>query len=792
MKYSYQWLKDLSKTEKSPREVADLLTRHAFEVEGVEECFSGLSDVVVGEILEVRKHPNADTLSLARVAVDVEKTDVRSIVCGAKNINAGDRVPVALPGAKLPNGMQIRETIIRGEPSAGMLCAADELGLGMDHSGIVQLSKDAPIGVSFAKAFGKDDAVIELSILSNRGHDALSHIGIAREICAIEGRKGVFSVPKNFASVSDSSNFHISLEQGLCRRYIGAVLDGIVVEDSPKWMQNRLQSCGIRPINTVVDVTNYVMLELGQPMHAFDAERIQNADASISLSARSAYEGEAMTLLDGSQKSLSENDIVIANEKEILALAGIMGGESSGISASTKSIVLEAACFHPARIRETRMRLRIETESSYRFERELDPNIAEVAMRRAIELLIDIAGATPRMISDVYPDPLNAWTIAFLPSEVEKLLGVSVTINQCVSILENLGCVVLQKGNAIEVSVPTYRIDLQNTQDVIEEIGRISGYDRIAPAVLMSAVESRPKDAHLALEDELRNAFANAGAEELMTYAFCGDDTLQLFGGDSKNNFSLQDPMSPEWVYMRTDIVPSLLQKTEENLRYCESFCLFEVGKTYRRIGDGEPKEERKVAAVFSGGAKEVFGGEFFALKGTLDRVFSDIGIGEWSVSVSENIPNFMHPARFGNIMVANSSLGYIGEAHPLILQKMGIKKRISVLEVSLEKLIAFCSHRKRFVPMPKYPFVERDISLSVPKRVLAKDISESICAEAGSALKRIELFDVFETEAERSLAFHLWFGSDERTLGSAEVDVLFANIVKTAEAISGVKAKVV
>lgn len=791
MKYSYQWLKELSHTQKTPQELAELMTKHAFEVEKIEE-YAALSGVIVGEILHVQKHPGADTLSLVQLAINSEKTDIRSIVCGAKNIQVGDHVPVALPGTTLPNGANIQNTVIRGEQSDGMLCAEDELGLGSDHSGIVQLAKDTKIGASFSQATGRDDVIIELSILSNRGHDALSHEGIAREICAIEGRQFIapdFSLTQN---CSDPGLLRISVEKGVCRRYVAALVDGISSFSSPLWMKNRLRLCGIRPINGIVDVTNYVMLELGQPMHAFDADRINNnAETGVSLSVRSANQGEHMVLLDGSEQVLSEGDIVISADKKILALAGVMGGENSGITESTHAIVLEAACFRPTRIRETRMRLRVETESSYRFERELDPNLAERALCRALELLAQFSNARLRDFIDSYSDPSHSWTVQFDPKKAEKLLGMSVDSVRSISILRCLGCNVSEEESGLSVMIPPWRLDLKTAQDLIEEVGRVLGYDYIIPSPLVSIVKSYPKDPMLVLENDIREAFVSSGAHEMVTYALYGPEDIQFLGEEKDQHYSLQDPMSGENAYLRTSLVPSILKKVQENLRYDDQFCLFEIGKTYRKVDDYDPRETRKVSATVVGYAESRSGGDFFVLKGMVERMFEMLRIEKVSFQLPENVLSFMHPARCGVISVQGEIIGYIGEIHPAVAKKMDVKKRTAVMEISLEHLLKKRT-AQQFSVLPKYPFVERDISFCIPKQLPAQSVADCIVAHAGSFLRRVELFDIFENGLERSVAFHLWFGSDEKTLGSAEIDGVFSNIVKGVETLDGVKAKIV
>jgi len=477
MKYSYNWLKELSDTKKTATEIAKLITLHSFEVESVEKVGSAFEGIVVGEILEISKHPNADKLQLTKVSIGND--EILDIVCGAKNIAVGDHIPVATVGTKMPVGFEIKEAEIRGEKSFGMLCALDELGLGTDHSGILQLDKKTEIGATFASVINNSDEVLDIKVLPDRAHDAVSHVAMAREIVALEPARNASHSDAGGGGEMDydydglvlenkkAKNLKVKIENNsLCKRYIGAVLSGVQVKASPDWMKARLEACGLNAINNVVDATNYVMLELGQPFHSFDGDVIGNE-----IIVRTAKKDEELVLLDDSKIKLTNDDIVIAGKNGVLALAGIMGGKNSGISNETKNIILEAANFKPLSIRKTRSRLGLFTDASSRFEKELDPNLAEKAMVRVIEILEHTANATFEGMVDEYQEKIKPWTVELSLAYVDKLLGVAVPLKISEKILTSLGVKVKIKKDVILAEIPTFRIDLKSQEDLIEEIG---------------------------------------------------------------------------------------------------------------------------------------------------------------------------------------------------------------------------------------------------------------------------------------------------------------------------------
>ena len=568
----------------SVEKLADNLMLHSFEIEGIEKL-ENLKDVVVGEIMEISKHPNADKLRIAKVNIGKE---VLQIVCGAPNIEVGQRVPVALVGAKLPasplggsKGFEIKEAEIRGVKSFGMLCAEDELGLGTDHSGIMILKKNAKLGQPIAKIFGLDDVSIEIDVLANRGHDALSHVGMAREIAALEGKKVEYDYDGLGVAKKKTEALLIEVkDKNLCPRYVGAVMKGITVEDSPQWIQNRLKMSGIRPINNIVDATNYVMLELGQPMHAFDFDKISDGQKA-NIIVRKAAKGEKLKLLDESVKELGENDIVIANEKEPIALAGVMGGLGSGVSKNTKRIVIESANFNASSIRRTRMRLGIISDAALRYEKDIDSNIAEKAMARIIEILEHTAGAELEGVKDVYPKKVNPWKIKLRLDYANKLLGETVPAGTVKKILRSLDLKVAGSGKNISVGIPTFRLDLRTEEDLIEEIGRIYGYEKIksrAPLVSLQPAKINEKRIFARL---VKDVLVSQGFSEMYNYSFYSQRDANLAQLGSLKHLELENPANPDQALMRVSLVPNILKNTRENLKYFREFEIFEIGRVY-------------------------------------------------------------------------------------------------------------------------------------------------------------------------------------------------------------------
>lgn len=799
MKYSYNWLKELSGTKLSAEKVADLLMLHSFEIEGIEKGGNNLGNVVVGEILEISKHPNADKLQVTKTNIGKE---VLQIVCGANNISVGDKVPVALVGAKLPGGFEIKEAEIRGVKSFGMLCAQDELGLGNDHSGIFILDKSAKVGESLAKILDANDCALEIDVLANRAHDALSHVGIAREICALENKKMKYAFDDIKLKNRKTEKISVKIEDNkIAKRYIGAVIENIEIKESPEWMKSRLEKCGMRSINNIVDTTNYVMLELGQPLHAFDFEKIEK-----NIIVRRAKKDEELKLLDESVKQLSENDIVIADSKKAIALAGVMGGFDSAIDEKTKTIVLEVATFDATSIRKTRMNLGIPTDAALRFEKDIDPNIAEKAMTRAIEIVEHIANGKMEGVVDVYPKKVSPWKIKLDIEYVNNLLGEKIAPKKMADILKSLGIKVSQKGKFIEGEIPTFRLDLKTQEDLIEEIGRIYGYEKIKSEAPMASVVVPNINEKRVFERQIKNILASQGFSEVYNYSFYSKHDAEAAQLDPVKHLELQNPANPEQALLRISLIPNILKNVKENLKNYKEFNIFEIGNVYHKRQLILPEEKTMLIGAIildKKGSKEEkqdkrHGSVFFAAKSQADGILEHLGIADFyydnfKITPAENSAALWHISRSAEIKLEGSgeAVGFIGEINPLVLEQFDIRNRIAMFEFDLQKLQQVFSQEREYEPIGKFPVVTRDISLIAGKDIRVDEILMVIQKAGGKIVLDVDLFDAIDfADNTSSFAFHIILGNNDRTLTGKEIDDAINSIIMHLESDLNVKVR--
>lgn len=786
MKYSYNWLKEISKSKSGPEKMVDNITMHSFEVESWEKIEQKIDNVLVGKILEIKKHPNADRLQLVKVDIGKKKLD---IVCGAKNIKVGDKVPVALVGAKLANGMEIKETEIRGVKSFGMLCAEDELGLGDDHSGILILDNKEKIGEFF---WDFKDAIFDIKVLPDRAHDALSHIGMACEAAAAEGRKINLDLEKIILSKKRSAKLRVEIEdKKLCPRYIGAVVENVEIKSSPLWLKKRLLVCGVRPINNIVDATNYVMLETGQPLHAFDFSEIKGAKIVV----RRAKIDEKIKLLDESEKKLTSNDLVIADENRALAIAGVMGGENSGINAETKIIVLESANFNAENIRKTRISQNIRTEASDRFEKDMDPNLAEKAMARVIQLVKEIAGGELEGVVDVYPKKMKSWKIKLDSNYVNSLLGEKIPKAKAVNILESLG---IKISKNLECTIPTRRLDLRDQENLIEEIGRIYGYGKIRPQAPHIKLAYPQANEKRLFERNVKEILAGVGFDEIYSYCFYSARDVELAQLGPMEHLELQNPMNPEQALMRVSLAPGILKNIRENLKNFNELHIFEIGKAYLASKNVLPEEKRMlVGAVVLENDSVKKAESFFQAKGFLDILLERLGMDDWyydefDVSSRETMNLLWHGGRVAELRTeeGNSEFGIIGEINPLVLADFDIHKRVAMFEIDLDKMQKISESEKEYQPISKFPTVSRDISMLAENDVRVDDILKNIQKIGGDLVLDVDLFDIFEKDGRNSFAFHIVFGDDSRTLEKREVDLLMEKISASLEKELGMEVR--
>lgn len=712
MKYSYNWLKKLSGTTKSPRQLADFLTMRAFEVEGVEKI--------------------------------------------------------------------------------------------------------------------KRDTFIDIDVLANRGHDALSHVGMAREICALEGKTLKYKFSKlqfKKGSTLNQKRLNLSVnikDRNLCSRYIGAIMENVEIKDSLQWMKDLLEVYGINSINNIVDATNYVMLELGQPLHAFDFDKIKDElriknNESIKIIVRRARSGEKIKLLDGDEKELSKDDLVIADSSKALAIAGIKGGLDAGITNSTKTVILESASFNAVNIRKSRTRLGLKTDSSDRFEKEIDPNLAETAMARLIEILS--AGRQMRGkvvdVADNYPKKVLPWKIKLDLNYVNKLLGENIPKDTVVKILKSLGLLVTSYGLRVTVTIPTFRIDLKTQEDLIEEIGRIYGYENISSQAPVAYVKPAKVNEDRLFEREVKNILAGNGFSEVYNYSFYSAHNAELAQLGTIKHLELENPMNSSQAWLRISLIPNILKNIIENLKNFNEFNIFEIGRayypSYAKTSASKPnksvlpeEKNRLVGAVILEAknkklkVKSIKATEFYTAKGYMDALLQKLGIldyyyDDFNASPVDTFVALWHQGRSAEIKIKGSGkkIGYIGEINPLILTEFDIHQRVAMFEIDMAKLKEISESEREYKPISKYPAVERDISMIAKENIRVNDILYNIQTSGGNLVLDVDLFDIYDFEDNTSsYAFHIIFGSEGRTLKSEEVDKLMQKITSNLEKDLGVKVR--
>ena len=780
MKITYSWLKEYVDFPWDWPELVERLTMSGLEIEGVEDLAAQLDGVVVGHVLERQPHPDADRLSVCRVDVG---DAVHTVVCGAPNVAAGQKVAVALPGSRLPNGMEIKKAVIRGVESSGMICAEDELGLGDDHAGTMVLDESLTPGTSFAASAGLDEVMLDFEVTPNRP-DCLSLWGIAREVRALTGaelRMPACEVTESGPPAAASVAIDIEDAQG-CPRYVGRVVRNVRIGPSPEWLQRRLQAVGQRPINNVVDVTNYVLQELGQPLHAFDLAKL--ADDRIIV--RRARPGEKMESLDEIERELTEEILVIADGRKAVALAGIMGGADSEVSAATTDILLESAYFDPTRVRRGKSLLEMQTEAAMRFERGADWEMAPVAIDRAARLIAELAGGdvAPERL-DLFPNPPQLPHPSARISRVNQLLATDLDGAAICHTLELLGCQVEQEGDLLQVVPPSYRPDLLREADLIEEVGRIYGYDRIEGSQQASPAWLKPLEPHLALQREMRHTLSGLGFDEVASNTIVERKWLELSG--EKGAVELANPPTENQAVLRTTLIPSLLDIARRNFNQrAASVAVFELGRCFQQLPDApEHREYTCLSGLWSGqyavspwqaDRREV---DFFDLKGSLEALLVDVDLCFESATFSS-----LRSGRSARVLVDGRPCGYLGEVKPSLCSSFAIERPVYIFELNFQTLVETRAERASdFVPLAKYPPIERDLAVLLREDVSSAEVVEQIGATAPRLIESVALFDLYQGDqipaGQKSLAFSIRLRAPDKTLKDRQADALIDQILK-------------
>jgi len=799
MRVSLKWLKDLVDIDLSVAALCDRLDMTGTKVEVVRSLGEALEGVVVGQVLAREPHPDADKLSYC--SVDVGDATPRKIVCGASNFSQGDKVPVALVGATLPGGMTIKRAKLRGVESEGMMCSAAELGAAGDASGLLILPEDAPVGMAYAQYAGIGDTVIELEVTPNRP-DCLSMVGVAREVGAVTGkcfREPRISVLEN-GTTPAADLVSVTIEDpALCPRYTARVIRNVKIGPSPEWLVERVTAAGARSINNVVDITNYVMFELGQPLHAFDLGTIAIEDGKSAIVVRPAREGERLTTLDGQDRALTPDTLVIADPSGPVALAGVMGGDATEVADSSTDILLEAAVFDRASVSKTSRRLGLISEASLRFERGVDPELAARASDRAAGLLAELAGGEVAVgIVDVYPEKARPGRITLRVARMNEFLGISLKSREVMDILGALGLFAeLQEGDLV-VTVPTFRPDLLREVDLYEEVVRVWGMERV-PSTLPGGRERVGTLTPLQRRrDRIGEALRSAGLNEHIGLQFADPTDMERLGwalGPDEVPVDLLNPMSEEQAQMRWTLSAGLLRTVSYNQRMGVSDVhLYELGNVFwTSPGRKLPKERMTVAGVIAGSWQR---GEwntaatplgFFDGKGVLETLMDEIDISRWRVRASKHL--WLQPGRSADVIVNGDVVGWIGEISPPALDAYEVIGPVTMFELNVKTLAKASAAEIRYHEIPRYPAAGLDVALLVDADVTAERVLEAIRSAGGGLLESVRLFDVYQDladaserrlpEGKKSLAFSLTYRAADRTLTDEEVRPAHERLVR-------------
>lgn len=777
-----KWLRDYVDIDRETQEFADMMTMTGSKVEKVEFFGKETNGVEVCKILEIEQHPDADRLKVTKV--EVADGQILQIVTNATNINVGDYVPVARIGSVLPGDFKIKKGKLRGVLSEGMFCGAEELTIPSQY--VEEHKKDGiyildhqdsfELGMDVREALGINDALIEFEITSNRP-DCRSIIGIAREAAVTLGKE--LKYPQITVNGSNEDmKFEIDVQTELCKRYCGKVIKDVKVGPSPYWMQRRLIEAGMRPINNIVDITNYVMLELGQPLHAFDLEDIKYDKMIVKL----AQEGEKFTTLDGAQRTLTSDMLVIGNQDKTLDLAGIMGGENSEVKDNTTSIFLEGASFAKENIRATSKKLGLRTEASSRFEKGIDVNLTEAAVNRACQLIEELGcGIVLNGMLDYYPKKEEVQKITANPERINKLLGVNVPMDQFINILERLEfkCNLIS-SDKLELEVPSFRLDICEDADILEEVARIYGYENIPSATLEGNATAGVKTNKQKFMDNVKSNSIAVGLNEILTYSFVsprGVDKLNLAEDDERREFvKIINPLGEETSVMRTTLIPNMLDVISTNLSHkVEEVYAFECGNTFRPQ-EGLPVETKKLSIGMYG--KEV---DFFSIKGAVETILTNVGFDGYEVEPETKNLTF-HPGRCAKLVYNNICIGTFGELHPDVLENYDLNQRVYVAEIDIDLVFENLNNSKVYNPLPKYPATTRDIALLVKDEVFVKQIEDIIKANGSDILESYQLFDVYKgaqiEEGHKSIAYSITYRSKDKTLTDEDVAKVHDKIV--------------
>ncbi len=801
MKVSLNWLNeytDVSSFFSNTDPLAQILTDAGLEVDAINDMAKNFSHVVMAKIIELVKHPDADKLTVCQV--DIGTGELQQIVCGAKNHQQGDYVVAALPGAILPGDFKIKKSKIRGVESLGMLCSQKELALSDESEGIIVLKDDSIVpGQSFAEHFGKNDVVFELGVTANRS-DCLSHIGLARELSCLLNQE--LKLPDSSLKASQSPTKEIiSVElkdEVNCPRYTARVIKGVKVGPSPQWLKNRLESVDINSVNNVVDITNYIMLEFGQPMHAFDLHQIEGQKIEI----KAAEDNEVFVSLDGSEHKLAAGDLGIYDANKLVALAGVVGGQNSGISDDTQDLLLEVAHFTPGTVRKTSRRLGISTDAAYRFSRGTDPSQVIKAMERACSLIQELCGGdVSEGVIDCYPQPIQRQKIQLAPTYLEERLGYAVAKDDFLSWMKRLGCEFCgEKNQELSFLPPSWRWDLEIKEDLVEEYGRLNGYDKIPESLPSLSYEPLTHDASYIQDRFVQSFFAKQGFYQAVNYNFLGGEALSEFLGGPGSQFegcgflsseelaTVQNPLSEEYNTMRPSLSPSLYKNLMTNYRSgVSSSQIFEVGKVFG-VHQSEYFERRHLGLLLYGQSQNLWQNnsstspQVFTMKSYVENFLRSLKAKSWSWKPWEPKLSFLHPGRSATLFFEGKLMGYIGEIHPKLKSQSKLREDVAFAEFDLELLMRSFPKKPKLQELSKYPAVERDFSFVVSESVSASEIVSFIAKTNKKLIQNVSVIDRFVggdlKAGSHSLTFRVLLQDSASTLSEEVIKSLQSEIL--------------
>ena len=793
MKVTRNWLAEYVEFDLSAEELSHRLTMAGLEVDAMEQLGAGLESVIVARLADVQPHPDADRLTVCQVETGSESVQV---VCGATNHKTGDLVALAQPGTVLPGDFKIKKSKIRGQVSCGMLCSESELGLTKESEGIMILPPGLELGQSAFDGLGLSDVLFELGLTPNRP-DCLSVVGVAREVAAMAGSE--LQLPTmNIAegTMEAASRTSVIIEDAdLCPRYAARLVENVTIGPSPDWLVRRLESVGMRSINNVVDVTNYVMMELGHPLHAFDFDLLREQRIVV----RRAADGDRFTTLDGQERLLLATDLVICDGIGPVALAGVMGGENSEVQPTTRHILLESAYFNPSAIRRTSKRLGLHTESAHRFERGADVDMVPIALDRAATLIAELAGGTlAKGVVDTYPVAIEQRLIPLSLVRTCQLLGFELSADEVATTLKSIGlCCRAIDADRFEVTIPNFRPDLEREIDLIEEVARLVGYEKIPVTMPSSVFSCQRQPSHLTLAAKLRDRMISLGFAELVTYSFISPALYDKFGLDDadprRQNVRLLNPLPEAPSVMRSTLLPSLLETASRNLAYrSENLALFELRPVFQPVeGEELPRESLRLAALLcgrrepEGWAQQNSPVDFYDIKGCVEALLSELSVPSirWETDHGEN---FYHPGKSCAVYSGDSRLGTLGELHPQIARRFDIVNKALICDLDVEAMLRVRGGLPRFQPLSRFPDVQRDSAFLVDEAVSAQQIFAILDKVRLKDLEELVLFDVYRGEGvpagKKSVAIRARYRALDRTLTDELIQNLHGKLLKALE----------